>query len=321
MLSTLTTMSAAVLLLCGGGDGKPEFRVRLKATAVTRGVEIQVGDLADIEPVGKDALAISRISFAPAPSFGYARTVTRTELLQSLVLAGHPAESFEFAGPAEVVVQAATTELSAAELAESSEAVLRAALAESGEDIEAELTTRTRHILAPPGRASLEIVPRVRRQIQWASAIVDVDIMVDEGRWKTIPLQYRLTRYAPVVKTVGPIRKGTLLGPDNLEIAREKRIAATDFLAHRIEDVAGMVARRDLQAGRPLRLVDFGPPAIVRRGDLVTVVLTKGRVKVTAKALVAEDASQGAPVTVVNPNSGAKIRGIAAAPGLVVVGN
>jgi flagella basal body P-ring formation protein FlgA len=152
-----------------------------------------------------------------------------------------------------------------------------------------------------------------------ATAVVEVDVMVDGKKWKTLPLQFQLTHFAPMVRTTGSLRAGTLLGPENLEVVREKQMSATDFLAHKLEDVTGMVARRDLKTGQSLGLLDFGPPAVIHRGELVTVVLTKGNVKVTAKAIATQDAPQGETLTLVNPTSGAKLRGIATAPGLVVV--
>lgn len=295
------------------------FELELKPTASTRGTDVRLCDLADLRPAGEQAHALGQLVFAPAPVSGYARTVTRQELLQALVLAGHPAEQFAFKGPAEVVVQSISTEIPVDELVDSARAVLQVAIERSGQDIEAELVSRVRHLQAPPGRRSLELLPRVRRELGRATAIVEVDVMVDGQKWKTLPLQYKLTHYAPMVRTTAAVRAGTLLGPDNLQVVREPQLGANDFLAHQLEAVAGMVARRDLRSGQTLGLADFGPPALIRRGELVTVVLTRGKVKVTAKAVAAQDAPQGEMVTLVNPTSGAKLRGVATAPGLVVV--
>lgn len=318
MLSTL--FAIALGCCCGGSEPpEPEFQIMLKATAMTRGADVQLGDLVEIKPAGQAAMTLGQLVFAPAPVPGYARTVTRNELLQALVMSGQPADRFEFTGPNEVVVQAVTTEIPPQDLTDAANTVLRVAIEQSGDDIEAELTTRVRHIQAPPGRRSLELLPRVRRDLSRNGAIVEVDIMVDGALWKTLPLQFRLTHYAPLVKTTGSIRAGTVLGPENLEVVREKQLSATDFLAHKIEAVTGMVARHDLKSGQSLGMLDYGPPAIVHRGELVTVVLTKGHVKVTAKALATQDAPQGEMLTLVNPTSGAKLRGIATAPGLVVV--
>lgn len=318
----LSTLIAIALGLSGGGDGDPpkaDFQIVLKATAMTRGVDVQLSDLVDIQPAGQDALALGQLVFAPAPVPGYARTITRNELLQALVLSGQPAERFQFKGPSEVVVQSVTTEIPAQELTDAANTVLRVAIDQAGADVEAELVSRVRHIQAPPGRRSLELLPRVRRDLSRGSATVEVDIMVDGARWKTLPLQFQLTHFAPMVKTTGPVRAGTLLGPENLEVVREKQLSATDFLAHKLEEVTGMVAKRDLKSSQSLGLLDYGPPAVIHRGELVTVVLTKGNVKVTAKAIATQDAPQGEALTLVNPTSGAKMRGVATAPGLVVV--
>lgn len=318
----LHIMMSLALLAAGGGDGdKPDFEIALKATATTRGTQVLLCDLIDVQPAGKDAYAIGQLVFAPAPVPGYARVITRTEVLQALVLAGQPAERFAFKGPREVVVQSVTTDIPAQDLVDAGAAVMRAAIAQDGGDIDCELVTRVQHIKAPPGRRSLELMPRVRADLSRNAATVEIDVMIDGVKWKTLQLQYQLTHYAPIVKTTGPIRAGSALGPQNLEVVREKQMSATDFMAHKLEDVAGMVAKRDLRAGQTIAMLDFAPPALIHRGEQVSVVLTRGNVKVTIKALALNDAPQGGLVTVINQSSNTRLQGAAAAPGLVVVQN
>jgi flagellar basal body P-ring formation protein FlgA len=315
-------MLSLALLAAGGGDGdKADFEIVLKATATTRGTQVLLCDLVDVQPAGKDAFAIGQLVFAPAPVPGYARVVTRTEVLQALVLAGQPADRFAFKGPREVVVQSVTTEIPAQDLIDAGAAVMRAAIDQDGGDIDCELLTRVQHVPAPPGRRSLELMPRVRRDLSRTAATVEVDVMIDGVKWKTLQLQYQLTHYAPVVKAASAIRAGTALGPHNLEVVREKQMSATDFMAHKLEDVSGMVAKRDLRAGQAVAMLDFAPPALIHRGELVAVVLTRGNVKVTIKALAVNDAPQGGLVTVINQTSNTRLQGVAAAPGLVVIQN
>jgi flagella basal body P-ring formation protein FlgA len=80
-----------------------------------------------------------------------------------------------------------------------------------------------------------------------------------------------------------------------------------------------MLAARNLQAGQRLTLGDIAPPAVIRKGDIVTVVLTKGRVKVTARAMANHDAPLGARLIMTNTTSRSTLTGIVQAPGLVVV--
>ena len=177
-------------------------------------------------------------------------------------------------------------------------------------------------IQSPRGRQSMELKARVRgNKAGQDSATVDVDLLVDGEKWKTVPLQYRLTRFVPVLRVIGAVRGGTPLGPDNLMLAREKQTAAPGFYVRSFDAVTGMIARRNLQGGQLLTITDVGEPALIHRGDIVTVVLTRGRVKVTAKAIASQDAARGERLQLTNMTTHAPITGIATAPGTVEVPN
>jgi flagella basal body P-ring formation protein FlgA len=315
-----TAIAAALFAAASGRPDPPAFEVALKANVFARGLEVTIGDLADLTPAGADSLAIGRLRFGPAPVPGFTRTVTRTELLQALVAAGQPAGAFRFKGAAEAVVQAVTVDVTPDELLEAATTVLQAVLAQEGGDVEWEPAARVRNVLAPAGRKSRELRARVRGAAsQPASAVVDVEVLVDGEPAKSVPVQFKLTRYHAVLKTKGTVREGTPLGPENLELAREKVAQASGLFLASFEQVAGLVARRNLQSGRMLMLPDVGAPALIRQGETVTVVLTHGRVKVTARAVANHDAALGDRITLTNPRSRAQIDGVVAAPGTVVV--
>ena len=100
---------------------------------------------------------------------------------------------------------------------------------------------------------------------------------------------------------------------------REALDQAWGLWLDRMEHVEGMLAARNLPAGSRITLGDIAPPAIVRKGDVVTVVLTKGRVKVTARAIANQDAPLGGRVLLTNPSTRSTLTGVVQAPGLVVV--
>jgi hypothetical protein len=130
MTALLTAL--AVLLLAGNGDDKdkkPAYELVLKNTVLVRGADVRIADLCDVTPAGQDAFRIGQVVFAKAPASGYTRSINRSEILQALCAAGHPAGAFAIKGPAEVVVQGAFTEVSAQEMGDAATAALNAVLA------------------------------------------------------------------------------------------------------------------------------------------------------------------------------------------------
>ncbi len=324
VLVTIAMVFGALAPQSGDGDGPrqdpPKVELRLRPTTSIRSAEVTLGDLCDITPLDANAAALAGLRFAESPVNGYARSVSRSEIVQTLAAAGRDLSTVKVTGADAVVVQAVVVEVPGAELLDAANTALQAVLASEGGDVEVEPPAALRQVQAPPGRQSQEITARVRGGATGpTSAVVDVDVLVDGRSWRKVPVTFRLTRYRQMLRTIGPIRAGTPLGPDNLAIVREAMAQANGAFLNDLQQVAEQVAARNLQANQRLTLSDIAPPAVIHKGDIVTVVITHGRVKVTAKAIANQDGAIGATVTLTNATSRSQITGIVAQAGLVVV--
>ncbi|MCK5942964.1 MAG: flagellar basal body P-ring formation protein FlgA [Planctomycetes bacterium] len=316
----------SILALCaafgGGGENDPPTTpdIRIKPAVTVRGLHVTIGDLCEITPMNAQTLAISQIRFGPAPVNGFSRAVSRTDVVQALAAAGVQLKTVKINGGNEVLVQGISVDVPQQDLLDAATAALQAQLALEGGDVEFEPPIRVRHVKAPPGRVSQDLRARVRgTKTNLSSATVDVEILVDGEVFKKVPLRYKLQRFHRVLKTTGTIAKDQPLGPDNLVVAREPMAQASGLFLDRMAQIAGMSASRNLRPNQRLTLSDIAPPAVIRKGDIVTVVLTRGRVKVTAKAMANEDAPLEGRIRLTNMNSRTQLTGIVHGPGLVVV--
>jgi flagella basal body P-ring formation protein FlgA len=320
-MKSIVLWTTSATLVAGGGDekGKPATSLRLRASVAARGLDVTIGELCEV-PGDAAGLALAVIKFGPAPVSGYTRTVGRTEVVQALASAGVDVTTFKVEGADEATVQGVCVEVSTHEMIDAATAALQAQLAVEGGDVEFDAPARVRQIQAPPGRQSQELRARVRGTATGVnSAVVDVEVLVDGQSCKKVPLTFKLQRYHQVLKTNATVRAGTPLGPDVLGLAREPLDQSTGLFLDRMEQIEGQVAARNLQPNQRLTLGDVAPPALVHRGDLVTIVLTRGRVKVTAKGLANHDAALGARCAVTNQLSRSTVTGVVQGPGLVVV--
>jgi flagellar basal body P-ring formation protein FlgA len=318
----LLTIIALCSTLGGNGAGDPPEKpeLRLRAATTVRGLHVTIGDLCEIKPTNEQTLALSEIRFGPAPSNGYARMVSKTDIVRALASAGIQLKTVKLTGTTEVSVQSFTTEISTHDILDAATASLQAQLTTEGGDVEFEPPVRIRRMRAPPGRVSQDLRARVRNnKTGMTSALVDVQIMVDGEVFKTVPISYKLQRFHQVLKTTGTIRKNTPLGPENIKLVREPMAQLNDLYLTGMQQVTGMIAARDLKNSQLLRLNDLMPPSIIRRGDIVTVVLTRGRVKVTSRAIANQDAPLNGRIQLTNMNSRSQMTGIVYGPGLVVI--
>ena len=314
----------SILTLCAlaGPESDPPKTpdLRVKPATTVRGLHVTIGDLCEITPTNDQTLAISQLRFGPAPVNGFSRSVTRADLVQSLVSNGVQLRTVKISGSAEVLVQGVAIDVPQQDMLDAATTSLQALLTVEGGDVELEEPRRVRYLKAPPGRVSQDLRARVRgNKTNLTSAIVDVEIVVDGEVFKTVPLRYKLQRFQQVLKTVGTIAKDQPLGPENVAVSREPMAQTTGLFLGDMTQITGMCARRNLRTNQRLTLGDIAPPALIHRGDIVTVVLTRGRVKVTAKAVADEDAPLAGRVRLTNMSSRSQLTGTVYGPGLVVI--
>lgn len=317
----LLAFLCAFAAVIGGGDekGKAVTSVKLRPTAAVRGLDVNLGELCEL-PGDAAGAAIARVRFGPAPNQGFARSVTRADVVQSLAAAGVDLATVKVEGADETIVQAIYVEISADELMEAASTALQAQLAVEGGDVEFDAPNKARFLHAPPGRQSQELSARLRgARTGLNTAVVEVDVLVDGASFRKIPVTFKLQRFQQVLKTLGAVRAGAPLGPETLALVREPMDQQTALYLDRMDLVEGLIAARNLQPNQRVTIGDCAQPAVIQRGDLVTVVLTRGRVKVTAKALANHDAPLGGRITLTNVQSRATLTGIVQGQGLVVV--
>lgn len=124
---------------------------------------------------------------------------------------------------------------------------------------------------------------------------------------------------APVLAdAVAPIRvvrsQSLIMAEDIGLVAGEWAGAFTDPV-----EVIGLEARAVLYPGRVIRPGDVGPPAIVERNQIITVVFRRGPLSIEAEGRALGRAGTGEEVRAMNVASRNTIIGVAIAPGRVEV--
>jgi len=83
--------------------------------------------------------------------------------------------------------------------------------------------------------------------------------------------------------------------------------------------IIGMQARRSLSAGMPILATDIEPNMVVKRRDVVTLVVESAAMRLTARGVALEDGALGDIVRIRNTTSDRVVEGRVAAAGLVEV--
>ncbi|ARE40404.1 Flagellar basal-body P-ring formation protein FlgA [Rhodovulum sp. P5] len=121
---------------------------------------------------------------------------------------------------------------------------------------------------------------------------------------------------AEMVVATRMIRGMTILGPDDVALVEGTTPGALVEQA----DAIGQEARVNLYAGRPIRAGDIGPPAIIERNQIVTVLYAGRGLTIAAEGRALERAGVGDMVRVMNLASRKTVNGYVSEDGTVSVG-
>jgi flagella basal body P-ring formation protein FlgA len=112
------------------------------------------------------------------------------------------------------------------------------------------------------------------------------------------------------------------------EIITARDIERVEFRSDRINqavaaeesELIGRTPRRAVRPQEPVRQADIMLPLMVRKGDLVTVVLQTPALRLTAQGKATDDGAQGAVIRVANSKSGRMLDATVVGPGAAIIG-
>lgn len=112
------------------------------------------------------------------------------------------------------------------------------------------------------------------------------------------------------------IRAKTLVAPEDLTLVSAELPGALDDPALAI----GLEARVAIYAGKPVRPGDLGPPTLVERNQLVTLVYLSGGLAISTEGRALARGSEGDEIRVMNLGSRNTVTGRIGPDGTVYVG-
>ncbi|VAX23556.1 hypothetical protein MNBD_NITROSPINAE01-1910 [hydrothermal vent metagenome] len=132
-----------------------------------------------------------------------------------------------------------------------------------------------------------------------------------------IPVTVKATM--EVVVASRNIKKGAIINEDSLALERRAvgrgyKKYLSDFSA-----IVGLSATRNIRATSPMKADYVARPAVVRSGDMVTVVAQAGSMRITTRGHAKQDGNIGEWIQVVNLESRKIISARVSAPGEVTV--
>ncbi len=111
------------------------------------------------------------------------------------------------------------------------------------------------------------------------------------------------------------IRATEIIGPGDVAV----QPGAIPGVANLPDQVIGLEARVAIYPGRPVRLADLGPAAVIERNELVRMVYRRGGLVILSEGRALARGALGDTVTVMNLGSRQSVQGVVTTAGMVEV--
>ncbi len=290
----ILTLILSGLALAALDDRAFELTITVRSRATTLGVDVRLGDLVDIEGADAQRVADARaVRLGTGPLPGFQRFVSVTEMRAALQRAGFDPQQLRFQGPDEVAVRVETDAVAGAELIEKGRAFLEqelAIFASDGVERQIELRQNLVDLSLPKAREDR------RLEMRWpglpqteGNVTVQLVILVDGTRFRTIPLRYFVRVFQKVMITTRPLERGDRLSPSDFRHERQEVTALGASPVNADDRPTDWEMVRSTQPGTVLTAQNARRAELVSRDALVTIHYRRGtlQLRTLGKALEA----------------------------------
>ena len=103
----------------------------------------------------------------------------------------------------------------------------------------------------------------------------------------------RVRLFTDVVIAKRSLRVREVIGASDVTVERREIRELNSGFVSSPKDVVGMVVRRPITGGRPVKRDYIRQPSVVKRGDIIPVVATSGAIRIKTRAKALEDGYPG----------------------------
>jgi flagella basal body P-ring formation protein FlgA len=295
---------------------KPDMKKLLMAVAMTAFI---VNSAQAAEPASEVALAGDVVTvgdvfpgvthdaayvLSPAPAYGKTMTLSANDLKRisdAFNLGWQPASNLT-----QTSIRRASQDIGPDKIS----AALQSALAQKldGQKFQATLAERNMTLHVPENAATDLSVSDLRYDL----ARGEFSAMLTAGNEQK-PVTGRLIPVTSVPVLKAQLQKGALITAEDLDYVdvRNSDLGANVLVS--ADQLIGMSPRRGIAALKPIASSDVASPVVVKKGEIVTMVLQNSEMTLTTQGKALENGAVGETVRIVNPSSGQSVEGVVTA--------
>ena len=279
--------------------------------------QICLGDVAEFseESPLADALATKYIQLSPKP--GKTIVLAIDEIKTKLKTILPPNDSIQWSGSKTVQVTRKGMTINPVDL---EEAIASYIEERSGDIPAADYSFIPRELplpfVIPIGKLNVDVIPATPNVL--GSKRFSLVYKIDDKIVKNISIRGKLEAMAPVAILTQNVKRGAILNPTMVRL-QTKDLSKLRTPCTNLREVLGKKLTRSLRTGSVLDLGSIDFPPLIRKGQLVKMVVNHNGMLLTATGIASMNGKQNQIIRVINSGSRKEIFCRVAAPGLVEV--
>lgn len=306
-------VAVALVLTAAPASAGEHGRVAIEPQATVKSDTVRFSDLGVLDGV---ASGFADLEVAPAPEPGETLRLSGHGLLGQLRDAGLDERTTVYTIPATVRVTRAFQEIPEVDLRM---AVVRAVEEHLGEGESLESVEVPRSVRVAQGPFAIRVDEPTPASSGTRRRRVEVKVEQEGRVVAVVPAQVEVSAVGPVVVVRRPVERGALLTADDVEVEQRPLTSSADTALREVADAIGKRARVALATRRPVTLSMLASAPMVRKGDVVQLLIEAPGMRLSVAGEALESAGAGDRVRVVNPASKKEMTGQVVAHGTVVV--
>lgn len=299
-------LRAAVIELCD--------EVKISGPKITVGEIAQISGLADEDMLRKVKAIVVGNAALPGQSRNVSINYVKIRLRQN----GIDPSGFTFKGPQSVLVTTCFQIVDKFRLSELAEEYVLKNMPWQKAEVSIEIEKVPEEVIIPEGEVLIEMVPRCNMDFI-GNTILEARIHVNKIEYTTVPIYLKIKRFGEVVVSKRRIAKHELISEDDLYVRKEELTNLPADVIRKIEDVVGKQAKSVIAPYKILTSHMVEQPPLIKRREIVTLLLETPAMRITTKAQARQDGCKGQIIRVKNLDSRKELEAVVISDSVVKV--
>jgi flagellar basal body P-ring formation protein FlgA len=307
----------AAAALCAWSFPATAAIIELKESVEVSSAVVQLGQVATIhDPDPAIAERLAAVTLFPAPPAGRTREFDFDAIRGRLTALGFNLADLEFSGSSLVTVSSGRG--GAGSASTPSQALADLAQRRADELVTASIRQFLKEEAAALGNVQIEL-QLTPKQVSWISAAASARIEISggsepwtgqqtfragifdrQGHRQEFQIACHVKPLPQVLVATANLPKGHIVRPDDVSWKQQPAGKAAATFVDREELVVGQETQRNLRAGEPIAMIDVRGVPLVRRGDIVTVVVKNQGITVRTDGKAMMDGGLGQAIKVLS---------------------